>query len=523
MASRRRHPVQALVFASTESPKLYAAIANTLYCISATTRETLAVWKAPAAPVQGKPPSQQLAATKLEDADAAEASPVDGTDVAAVEPTDAVMADSPPSAGSSVVGKRKRSPSASSTAPVPPSETEAAETETKKSATSLKNQKKRAKKRKDNEVAAAVVKPPPTNYIGHLLAIPSRNVIAVTTLEDKSLRLLNLDTLEVTKEWTLYKRPSDISIIDNESTILVGDKFGDVYTYNLPTEHNVEEGKEVSDGKTLLGHVSMLTTLTTATATSSPDATTQSDAKNRKKYVITADRDEHIRVTNYPLTYVIHRFCLGHTAFVSRLLVTADNLLISGGGDDWLGVWDWENGKLVQRVELRNIVEGIFEGDKVKEVVESIRRNVRRRKVREEEEQEERIDIAISQIAEVEVTGRQKGREIIVVLESAPVILRFRYTTAGNLEYASHVSTAGPIVSLAVHGSKVYFSCDGNETGSLLTHVELAEESPLIADFLDGKEFDGLQVEESEIDGMLEHLYIVESLRKEFGGMVDDE
>jgi tRNA (guanine-N(7)-)-methyltransferase subunit TRM82 len=35
-----------------------------------------------------------------------------------------------------------------------------------------------------------------------------------------------------------------------------------------------------------------------------------------KKYLITSDRDEKIRVTSYPDTYNIQAFCLGHTKYV---------------------------------------------------------------------------------------------------------------------------------------------------------------------------------------------------------------
>ena len=52
-----------------------------------------------------------------------------------------------------------------------------------------------------------------------------------------------------------------------------------------------------SDGTLILGHTSLLTTF----------VLTEDD-----KYVISADRDEHIRVSWYPQGYVIERFCLGH-------------------------------------------------------------------------------------------------------------------------------------------------------------------------------------------------------------------
>ena len=52
-----------------------------------------------------------------------------------------------------------------------------------------------------------------------------------------------------------------------------------------------------SDGTLILGHTSLLTSFLLA---------------EDEKYIISADRDEHIRVSWYPQGYVIERFCLGH-------------------------------------------------------------------------------------------------------------------------------------------------------------------------------------------------------------------
>jgi len=76
---------------------------------------------------------------------------------------------------------------------------------------------------------------------------------------------------------------------------------------------------------------------------------------------MTADRDEHIRVSRYPQSWVIEGFCLGHTAFVSRILVPgwAPQEMLSGGGDGWLGRWRWADGKCLQRIEIAGVLEGV--------------------------------------------------------------------------------------------------------------------------------------------------------------------
>lgn len=99
----------------------------------------------------------------------------------------------------------------------------------------------------------------------------------------------------------------------------------------------------------LLGHVSMLTDLLSATITT-PD----SKARN---YILTSDRDEHIRISRAPpQSHIIEGFCLGHEHFISKLHLLTPQILVSGGGDDELLVWKFEDGTLLQRIPLRDIL-----------------------------------------------------------------------------------------------------------------------------------------------------------------------
>ncbi|KAF3906742.1 hypothetical protein AA313_de0202914 [Arthrobotrys entomopaga] len=513
----RRHPIQALAYAPSDTPIIYAAIAETLYSISTTTHEILATWHTPPAPLQGKvaPQSQNPKIQPENEKEVAEfeesSEPTKAENEATTtESGDIEMTDS---TSQTSMGKRKRSPSNTPTKSKPTPSSEPPES-------------KKSKRSKKNKPESAVAKPLP-NYIGQVVYIPTKHILAVTTLEDKSLRLLNCDILEVIKEWTLPKRPSAIIITDSDSTILVGDKFGDVYAYS--TSSTTSE-PQPTDGKLLLGHVSLLTTLTTATHLSSHSNTTTTQSTNgnasiseqQKKYIITADRDEHIRITNYPLTHAIHTFCLAHTQFVSRLLVTSHNTLISGGGDDWLGVWNWYAGKLLQRVDLREIITRLYpEEEKRVELVEKMKGYNTRRRRREGEEEEREVVIAVREILEVD------GGVLVVVLEGVPVILRFKFTEAGMVEYTGHTWTPGPVLSMTGGDDmRVYFGCDRDEEeGGLVLYADLGVEEPSVREFFgeEEKKWEGVRVGDGERDAVNERLYAVEALRKGFGGMGEDE
>lgn len=200
------------------------------------------------------------------------------------------------------------------------------------------------------------------------------------------------------------KRPCSLKILPDNDTIMCGDKFGDVYSLPLlPTDESekqhsdakaAQEAQEAEarakaqaagvafkpaatnltvhtkrnlrsleaqqkqklftpkkealafEHKLLLGHVSMLTDATFATR--------EVEGKIRG-YIITADRDEHIRISRAaPQSHIIEGFCLGHKEFVNNVcLVPGTDFLVSGGGDDWIGIWDWPNFSLKNTVNVR--------------------------------------------------------------------------------------------------------------------------------------------------------------------------
>ncbi|KAJ3106620.1 tRNA (guanine-N(7)-)-methyltransferase non-catalytic subunit trm82 [Phlyctochytrium planicorne] len=144
--------------------------------------------------------------------------------------------------------------------------------------------------------------------------------------EDKALSVWDVS------EWKLlFKKetPKKITVLDfspDGSKILVADKFGDVYS----------EGAS-SAPMLILGHVSIITDMIFSTD---------------GRYLITSDRDEKVRVSNYPLCFDVQSFCLGHKLFVTAVasIPGGKNLIVSGGGDSFLLVWDIVSGERVQKI-----------------------------------------------------------------------------------------------------------------------------------------------------------------------------
>lgn len=196
------------------------------------------------------------------------------------------------------------------------------------------------------------------------------------------------------------KKPCAIVISPDDKSIYSADKFGDVYSLPLvPTAEDHEafqartkkvvepkfapsatettvhtkanlrslesqlkqaqKGKALSKPKEplefphelLLGHVSLLTDLIVTTIR--PNESTEQP----RTYLITSDRDEHIRISRGPpQAYVIEGFCLGHHDFINKLCLAEPGLLVSGGGEDDLLVWDWLSHKLINKLNISRAV-----------------------------------------------------------------------------------------------------------------------------------------------------------------------
>ncbi|KAH9989586.1 WD40-repeat-containing domain protein [Russula vinacea] len=180
----------------------------------------------------------------------------------------------------------------------------------------------------------------------------------VTVGDDKQLKVWAIDSLQLLSEREIPKKPTQILFTRSGRTILVADKFGDVFSYPLaplstPTtapsqsaeSDTLASHENPSGGTLILGHTSLLTTFVLT-----PDET----------HIVTADRDEHIRVSWFSQGYTIESFCLGHKKFISAIHIPRDpaahDILISGGGDPVLKVWQWRTGRRLYDVAIEEVV-----------------------------------------------------------------------------------------------------------------------------------------------------------------------
>jgi len=126
--------------------------------------------------------------------------------------------------------------------------------------------------------------------------------------------------------FTFSDLPIDGSSINTTVPLLIsGDVAGDSYAYNL-----LKNGQ-----RRLLGHTaSMLTDVAIVN---------QIESSHRRRLLLTADRDEKIRISQFPDSHVIEGFLLGHTKYITAFsTIPSSPLVVSCGGDMTLRLWNIE-------------------------------------------------------------------------------------------------------------------------------------------------------------------------------------
>jgi tRNA (guanine-N(7)-)-methyltransferase subunit TRM82 len=139
--------------------------------------------------------------------------------------------------------------------------------------------------------------------------------------------------------------------------IIAGDLSGDSYAYPVPSNDSSLTAVDTAAATTiqpkstprrlLLGHTASILTGMQVVPSSS---------EKTKQFLLTADRDEKVRVSYFPDTHIIHGYLLGHNAFISAMdavhghhFSTADGgddnnrtLCLTASGDGTVRLWDYQ-------------------------------------------------------------------------------------------------------------------------------------------------------------------------------------
>lgn len=316
----------------------------------------------------------------------------------------------------------------------------------------------------------------------------------MVTTDDKAIHILDVAGLSHVSRRLMPKRPSALAFTPSDSHVLCADKFGDLYA--VPTVHEVgspadtpepaeaelrkpsanestvhskrnlralehqkkngfktqkiqkshlKDGLEAAfTADPVLGHVSMVTDLLCIPVSSLSDSVDPA-----AHAIVTADRDEHIRVSRgLPDSHIIHGFCLGHKSYVSRLCHVRGPILVSGGGDDFLCVWDWQTCKLLEKLPIKSLVEHARGRDITDADTESI---------------------AVSGLWAFD--SSESSAEVLCTCEGLPGVLVFTIDLASRQEGVRWTKkvlpTSGNVLSLAKSGNDVLAALDGvHQAGS---------------------------------------------------------
>ena len=156
--------------------------------------------------------------------------------------------------------------------------------------------------------------------------------LMVTGGEDKKLVVWDIPSMMVRSQATTEKKIVGAVLDPTGSSVIFAEKAGEVF--RIPVADTSTKAEH------LLGHISSLTDMA------------MSPTGGR---ILTADRDEKIRISHYPQAYEIDSYCLGHTALVTCMCVWTQEgkeLVLSGGADGTLRLWALADGSLLHTLDV---------------------------------------------------------------------------------------------------------------------------------------------------------------------------
>ena len=174
-------------------------------------------------------------------------------------------------------------------------------------------------------------------YVSVIAAVHCYDSILCAIYSDKSVHVFDIENGAILSTHVMPKRPVALTVArlnESQCTILIADKAAEVWALDLPYLQN---------SLRILGHTASIIT--------------DLRINHESSLLITADRDEKIRVSRFPQTVGIEAYCLGHTSVVTSIdfiSIGSKQFLVSTGRDYKLILWDHSNGQVLHSCQLKD-------------------------------------------------------------------------------------------------------------------------------------------------------------------------
>jgi len=170
------------------------------------------------------------------------------------------------------------------------------------------------------------------------------------------------------------------------------------------------------------------------------------------QFILTSDRDEKIRVSHFPKSYVIHGYLLGHTAFISSMaaltvpaqLAGEDGessshkmraLCLTGSGDGTVRLWDYQLCKEVGMVPI--VLKQDSENDEMNDVEEANDEDVAEFMEEVDEEENNSEGTAEGEVDVVEdVENEEEGEDGEEICNARTVAVPISVALSPDAQYA---------------------------------------------------------------------------------------